>query len=280
MRNPLPEFMVIGAQKSGTSWLAQWLASSPDVYMPPEGELMYFDNAKRHDELGIDGYRSRFSEAAPGQRIGERTASYLWVSGHRNEWGAPDTFRQGVPERVSSALGNDVRLVAVLRNPIDRAISAFLHHRRRGRITSASRLADEWTKRGLVHMGFYGSHLDRWQALYPPQNFLIMLYENLFSDDQELRRVSEFLSIEPPAAGPASSEFIHRGIGFMRDEHGAFEADGRKIADPSDIELLRQHYQPEVARLGDTWNVDVQAWQQDFPQIEMKREPGPRKSAG
>ena len=264
MRNRLPDFMVIGAQKSGTSWLAQWLASSPDVFMPSEGELMFFDSKKNYSELGLKQYQQYFAGASGSQRIGERTANYIWVSGAYPEWGAPDSFRQGTPERVHQALGDDMQFVAVLRNPIDRAISGFLHHRRRKRIGPNARMRDEWAKRGVAHMGLYCEHLDRWREVYPRENFLLMTYDGLFSGQEELNRLARFLGIRVPKSSVTNTDVVHQGIGFTRDESGVYDSDGKKLANRNDLDGLRRLFADDVARLARDWSLDIAPWRADF----------------
>jgi len=262
--NPLPDFMLIGAQKSGTSWLAEWLSRSPDVFMPPDGELMFFDTKNNHTGSNLDQYRQYFSGAEDHQRVGERTANYLWVSESFPEWGPPDPFRQGTPERVHEALGEEMQFIAVLRNPINRAISGFLHHRRRGRIRSNARLRNEWGKRGVAHMGLYASHLNRWRDAYPKERILVVTYERLFKDDVELKRIADFLAIREPGKPVSSSDVLHKGTGFERTEAGVFDPNGFKIANRSDIERVRELYADEVSYLKEQWSLDISPWADDF----------------
>src|SRR5688572_26171231 len=74
-----PNFLVIGAQKSGTTWLAEMLRQHPDVYTSPKKELHYFD-LKANYALGIDWYRQQFAGETGQRAIGECTPNYLWVS--------------------------------------------------------------------------------------------------------------------------------------------------------------------------------------------------------
>lgn len=265
MHGRLPDFMVIGAQKSGTTWLSHWLSSSPDVYMPTNGELMFFDKKENYFELGLRRYLECFSAADKNQRVGERTANYLWVSGAFPEWGAPDRFRQSMPERIHHALGDDMQFIAVLRNPIDRAMSGFLHHLRRKRVGLNATLRSEWLKWGIAHMGLYSVHLDRWLDAYPRENFFIMTYEGLFSGQGDLNRLAKFLGIRVPEETVTHRDVLHEGIGFTRCESGVYGSGGTKFADENDIGCLRWLFSDDVARLSRDWAVDVSPWRDDFP---------------
>src|SRR5690348_7876706 len=113
---PLPTFLIIGAQKSATRWLRYNLGLHPDVYAA-ETEIQFFNDGKRFNELGTDWYRAQFAPAGDATYVGEATPGYMFWR-HR-----PAV----VSDRIHSVVP-DVRLIAILRNPIDRAHSAMLHH--------------------------------------------------------------------------------------------------------------------------------------------------------
>jgi hypothetical protein len=120
----LPTFILVGAEKAGTSWLSRNLARHPDVFMAP-GEIHFFD-VDSNFRRGIDWYAGHFSNSGACTAIGEKSPGYL------------NLFRAGkwqahVPKRVRATLP-DVRLIFVLRDPVRRAISAARHHMFRRRI--------------------------------------------------------------------------------------------------------------------------------------------------
>jgi hypothetical protein len=105
----LPDFVIIGATKSATTWLSSNLSAHPRVFLPSP-ELHYFS---RHYDKGEEWYRSHFADARDGQLIGEKSASYL-----------PDAQ---TPHRLHRLLPK-ARLIAQLRNPIERAYSDYCMH--------------------------------------------------------------------------------------------------------------------------------------------------------
>lgn len=259
----LPNFLVIGAQKSATTWLHEFLGSRNDVYVPTtRKELMFFDNEVRFSEIGIEGYERFFAGAAGHAAIGEVTPGYLWTSGRYPQWGGTTPFRQGVPRRVRDLLGSDIRLVAVLRNPIDRALSAFMHHRKKMRIEETAALRGHFLSRGIVHIGFYAAHLEHWASCFPRSNFHVSTYEALFADRTARDEILHFVGSRDLERGEFSKKMVHRGLGFIRNEKGAFDASGRQIASIDDIEVLREAYRADVAELR-SW-VDVSPWDGDF----------------
>jgi Sulfotransferase domain len=109
----LPTFLVIGAQKSATTSLVHYLGGHPDVFALTE-EVHFFD---RFHDRGVDWYRQHFAGAERALAVGESTPNYMY-------------FRDA-PRRMA-ALVPDARLIAMLRNPIDRAYSHYWHNRTRG----------------------------------------------------------------------------------------------------------------------------------------------------
>ena len=151
---PLPTFIIIGAQKSATRWLRQNLGRHPDIFVPAR-ELKYFNHPKRVDVLGTAWYRAQFDRWAGEAITGEATPGYMML-GHR-----PAV----VAERIQATVP-EVRLIALLRNPVDRAYSAFLHHQRAERIHPRARLLDtvrrcrpedDWM--GIIAGGWYAASL-------------------------------------------------------------------------------------------------------------------------
>jgi hypothetical protein len=113
----LPDFLIIGAMKAGTTSLARYFMAHPQVFMAAGKEVHYFD---RHFERGMQWYAEHFSESTTHRAIGEATPNYL--------------YSKEVIRRMASTIPN-AKLIAILRNPVDRAYSHYWHERARGRET-------------------------------------------------------------------------------------------------------------------------------------------------
>src|SRR5207249_6307749 len=113
---PLPTFLIIGAQKGATRWLRFNLGLHPDVYAAPT-ELSFFNNRTRFVDLGVSWYRKEFEGWTGEPVVGEATPGYMFW---RHQ---PRVCCERIREVVPA-----VRLIAILRNPIDRAQSAMIHH--------------------------------------------------------------------------------------------------------------------------------------------------------
>lgn len=112
---PLPDFVIVGAARAGSTALHDYLSAHPEVYLPPRKELHFFDN---NFDRGVDWYRHHFREATDEVAVGEASPSYMY---------RPETL-----DRLASVLP-DARLVAILRHPVDRAYSHYWMNRGQGR---------------------------------------------------------------------------------------------------------------------------------------------------
>jgi hypothetical protein len=179
---PLPTFLIIGAQKSATRWLRVNLGAHPEIYTAPR-ELHFWNLAERvNAQNGLDWYRAKFAGWHGEPIVGEATPGYM-IWRH-----APAKIAFRLVTRVP-----DMRLIAILRNPIDRAYSAMNHHMRRNRVPPGSRLVDLLYERQpaardrlcLVAGGWY------WRSLLPfrnafRENLLVLRYEDIARDPEGL----------------------------------------------------------------------------------------------
>lgn len=206
-RRPLPDFLIIGAQKSGTTSLYHYLTQFSDIRSASQKELFYFDF---HYGRGEQWYRSQFPvmDADRTWITGEATPSYL--------------SHPAVPERVA-ALVPEAHLVALLRHPVERAYSHFHHSRARGTESlddferaldlEAERVAEAWALverhgprrrdvdvNAYVGRSTYSPQLRRWLELFPASSLLLLTAEELFADPaQAVARVREHLGLAPSA---------------------------------------------------------------------------------
>jgi hypothetical protein len=205
----LPEALIIGAPKSGTTSLAGWLSSHPQIYVHPRKELHFFDN-RWH--WGADWYRCqfpRFRPDSPSVRRLEATPNYLQLG--------------EVPERVR-ALMPRARLIVMLRDPLQRAISWCQHIIRQEGVarTPAELLEEEmsqleacggqpWRSDGSWHPNngltgsLYGSQLARWRSCFPDHQILVLQMERTILEPAGTwQRISDFLQINTEASPPAA----------------------------------------------------------------------------
>jgi hypothetical protein len=203
---PLPNFLVIGAPKAGTTSLYQYLCRHPQVFMSPVKEPSYFlPNA---GESPVDPRpsgmfartRDEYLELFEGVRgevaIGEATPSYL------HSEGAAVAIREAIPR---------AKLIAILRNPLERAYSGYSMRIAQGTetLTFAEAVASELDgvpttdgrRRKYLQPGFYGRHLTRYRELFDAGQLRVYLFEELSTQPDVLwRDLCAFLDVEPVAA--------------------------------------------------------------------------------
>lgn len=220
-----PGFLVIGAQKCGTSWLHRHLSAHPDLWMPPGKELEFFSYTRHLRASGLDAYRAAFAPA--GQRLaGEATASYFWT-GSDDPWcRLPAGFEPDVPASVRRHLGPGLKLIVSLRDPVQRALSAWAHYVMHGEIPPELDFRAAASYGGIVDMGFYGRHLARWRAHFPARQFLVLSLERhiVAEPAATLRRCFDFLGVRDISLNnEMMAEPVFAGPRRRKDEHGGIE---------------------------------------------------------
>jgi len=191
----LPTFLVIGAAKSGTTSLYHYLRQHPEVFMPEVKEPRFFayvddppemvgpgdevSNEKAGAVYTWENYCALFSEAEGANAIGEASVNYL--------------YSETAPHRISECL-SDVQLIAVLRNPIERAYSHYLHLLRSGREPyrdfRAALDAEETRRREgwewswhYTEMGFYSKQLSRYFEHFDREQVSVYLFDDFKEDN-------------------------------------------------------------------------------------------------
>jgi hypothetical protein len=190
----LPTFLVVGAMRAGTTSLSRLLGSHPDVYMPPRKEIHFFDRRWRR---GTDWYRRWFAEARGRRAVGESTPSYMYLPE------VPPRMAQVVPQ---------ARLVAILRDPVDRAYSHYWHEQQLGHEdlsflaairSEPDRLGGDPSDRGrhaYLDRGRYLSQLQRLHRFFPPERLLVLIFEDFRADPRgTFTTLCRFLDIDEAA---------------------------------------------------------------------------------
>ena len=206
----LPDFLIIGAQKSGTTWLADQLSLHPGIFMAPD-EIHYFDKAQNYSR-GVSWYAKHFEDAAPGQLVAEKTPDYLWANGDGAEGHLPD-----VHLKLYQALPG-ARLIVVLRNPVERALSALTHLVRTRRIAPPGNVDELLLGKkhnrirghGVISKGLYYRQLMAYARLFNRSQMLVLIFEEDIARAPEagLSQVCRFLGV--PQIAPHTSEAVHQ----------------------------------------------------------------------
>ncbi|MET7709572.1 sulfotransferase [Micromonospora sp. NPDC005413] len=238
---PLPDFLVIGGQRCGTTSLYHHLAAHPRVRVATGKELQYFSV---HHGRGTRWYRGHFPRLAPDERTFEASPYYL--------------FHPSVPSRVAATLP-EARFVALLRDPVQRAYSHYLHTRSYGaeplsfadaldaeedRLARAMRGGPDTRaahsalrNHSYAARGRYAEQLERWFAHVPRERIHVTRTEDLNVDPAGT--YGEILSfLDLPAFTPEA---------FTR--HTRRVDDGTSQLTPDLRDRLTEHFKPHNARL-------------------------------
>jgi len=207
-RRSLPDFIIIGAQKSGTSSLFAYLSQHPQLLPSFKKEVHFFDGGLSPEidnyEKGEAWYRAHF----PLRKE---------VKGHLKTFEASPLyiFNPLTPKRIFEFLP-EVKLIAILRNPTERAISHYFHEKRKGRETLRIHDALQEEEKRLASIaknqdykneafksysykgrGLYEHQIKRYFDYFPMNQILVFNSEKLFiNPDNALRQVFEFVGVD------------------------------------------------------------------------------------
>jgi hypothetical protein len=202
MTRRLPNFLFIGADKAGSTWLFNALRQHPDCFVPACKDIYFFD---RYYDRGLEWYAS-FFDAAPDDAVavGELSHDYL--------------YSDAAAERIARDLPG-VKLVVFLRDPVSRAFSEYLYLVRSG-LTRDLGVRAAFTKDGkAIEHSRYARHLPRYLERFPEGQIGIFYYDLLEQQPTELaRRVFAFLGMQPLAG----VDYDARVLGAARPRSRAF----------------------------------------------------------
>ena len=267
----LPNFLIIGAQKAGTSWLNQKLCQHPRIFLPKTKDQAFFCWCDKPDALTLEQYREGFEPGPDEIAVGEATAAYFWT-GSGSHWDIkPDGYCADIPKRVADTLGRGTRLILSLRDPVDRTVSAYLHHIAMGDLDPGVSLLDAGDFSGLIDIGFYAAHLRNWLRYFPLEQFLVLGYEQDIAKyhRETLRRVFGFLGVDPDWQVKDPEQVVFEGRARIWRDGGVWvpvneyptvpaheqrQIEGHpycRLVDSSTIAKLRKIYANDQAELQD-----------------------------
>jgi hypothetical protein len=258
----LPNFLIVGAGKAGTTSLYQYLKQHPEVYMSPVKEPKFFafeggkpdfqgpgdrERINRQSVIEIGQYEALFEGVRGEKAIGEASPTYL----HSPQ--APARIKHHAPE---------VRLIAVLRNPVERAYSSYMQRVRDGREPlgflealqeEERRLRDNWAPGwGYKRLGFYHAHLKRYYELFGRERIKVFLFEDLSKDPVGVSQdIFRFLGVDDAFEPDTSLRHNASGIPRSRALH-------ELVKRPNVVKSFLKPLLPEGARK--RLSVNVQNW--------------------
>lgn len=229
-----PDFLIIGAMKAGTTSLYEYISQHPQVLPSNQKEIHFFVH---HFEKGLDWYLSHFPPITKEKKI---------ITGEAS----PGYFCNSIQEKVKSTFPN-VKLIAILRNPVDRAVSHYHHNVKYGiemrsfeeainaeirvieNISDVSDLGEtsNWcNEQGYLLTGLYVYFLKKWMSVFPREQFLIVRSEDMYEKPVlSMNKVFDFLTLPEYKLKDCKA--------YLKGSYSALDKSWRKTL----LEIFRSH---------------------------------------
>ena len=234
-----PDFLGIGAQKAGTTWIHKNLSKHPDLYLPPEKEIHYWDI--QYKEMGIDWYESLFARGDVHQVKGEITPSY-------------SILHNKAIEKVYE-YHPDMRLFFCMRNPIDRAWSSALMALKRAEMTfdeaSDQWFIDHFNSQGSLRRGDYMRTIENWLNVFDHENLMLVFFDDILENPRNvLQNISDHIGVNPDFYDEIPEDELATPV---------------HVNDNQDIRpelrtVLEDLYIPKIDALSEMLNFDLSHW--------------------
>ena len=191
----LPNFLIIGAQRSGTTTLHRILGRHCDVFTTPVKEIYYFVDANYYK--GINWYEKQFSNWNGEAAIGESSPDYM--------------ISERAAQRIKKSL-TDVKLLMIVRNPVERVYSAYWNNRLN--LVAPYTRFEAAIQRDPLHLerGFYYRHIQRFLKVFEKEDLLVLLYDDLKDYPTSLfKKCFSFLGVDDSYEDLEFDQVFNRG---------------------------------------------------------------------
>lgn len=259
----LPDFIIVGAMKSGTSFLINYLSEHPYIKIPEyQKEIHFFDN---HFYDGINWYKSYFPTKISKQ-FNKKFKKINFITGEKSPY---YIFHPLAPQRIHSLLPK-VKIIILLRNPVKRAYSHYNHSVRNNRenltfeeaiekeperlkgekdkiIKNRKYRSKKYTYYSYLTRGIYIKQIKNWYKYFPKEHILVIKSEEMYRNSQEvMNKVYEFLGLPKMKHEQFQKVFSH--------EYTKMDEKTNKY--------LKEYFKPYNQQLYDYLNVDYN-WEEE-----------------
>ncbi|QDZ10715.1 sulfotransferase family protein [Devosia ginsengisoli] len=184
----VPDFLIVGSMKAGTTTLYRDLVQHPDIFLPQEKEPETLVRFGEDDRAILEDYRSLMRPAATGQICGEASTAYTKRPDH-----------EGVAERALRICGAKLKIIYLTREPISRIVSQYRHELALGLVQEPLNQAVLANGRYVAYSR-YDWQLAPWLAALGPDNVLVLRFEDYVARRAEtVGRICQFLGVSAPA---------------------------------------------------------------------------------
>ncbi len=275
-----PNLLLIGAQKSGTTSIANALDAHDQIFLPKEKELHFFSRPSRSDD-DLKAYKARFPDRAGVKYWMDATPGYMWTrTAYGTALGEASPMRHDIPEAIRTTLAEDLRILAIMRHPVKRAVSAFFHHFRMGRLKTSDRIRDMGHRQGIIDLGFYSEHLGAYRDVFPEKEIKALFFEDYLMDTERVHKdLFLWLGLEPTtqvkeASGTNEGMKLDYSGGHISVRDGMKQINklaGRprykkmKLIEPpiveqADLDFLSDVYADELEKMAQLYEITNRIW--------------------
>ncbi len=200
-----PNFLVVGVQKAGTTYLCGRLAQHKDIYFSEPKELLFFQKKDISQDDFRNYLKDYFDKVKSEKYIGEGSVIYA-------QW--PNAL-----ENIKKFLGDDVKIIICLRQPTDRALSFYLHNYKKGRFDGSEdilKAGENDIRLSPVKSSMYAKYIEKWITAYG-DNVSFQLFDDLLESPTEfVREATDFLGLDPMEK--VSEKAVNKGFSLVWKE--------------------------------------------------------------
>ncbi|NOG53618.1 MAG: hypothetical protein HND57_04715 [Planctomycetes bacterium] len=253
----LPDFLVIGAMKAGTTTLYRDLLTCPDIFFPADKEPEALATDAVLSDSGTADYAALFHHAAPTQRCGEASTAYTKL---------PDVT--GVTERAKQLLGPDLKVIYIVRHPIERTISHHYHEASAGRAEFDINTAVRNHPR-LVDYSRYALQITPWLETFGLAQVHVICFEQYVKNRTDIvNRTLGFLGAATPAAridsgtvyNKSEGKPVDRGMMARLIQSGLYRTLVRPLLPIGIKDRMRTKLLPQAPPRPDPPTAETKAW--------------------
>ena len=282
-----PDFLIIGAQKAGTTWMWRMLDRHPGTTLPRKKELHFFGSSELYGE-GLDGYLQNFQAADADHVTGEASTTYLSdrvaiFYNEENRLEYDDSLPS--PAQLAAASFPDAKIIVSLRDPVTRAISAYRHFMRRGTLSVSRGLVGtiaEHPRLRILELGDYAKHLKPWFDTFPREQILVLIFEEdiIAEPAGGITKLYEFLGLDTAFSPLGQEEKVNKSWNWTQTVANYYAGPFRRFVQrgpvaaflarhdwlreravtPADLEYLRDHYLPTRDIVEDMLQRELSVW--------------------
>ena len=272
---PLPNFLILGASRSGSSTLHAWFSQHPDIFMSEPKELWFFNRDDQY-RRGLDHYRAMYGGWNEEQILGECTPVYLYrnllyYDRSKLYWAK----RDGAIARIARDLP-DAKFLISLRHPLDRFVSQYRKNSRRGKLGVGPTLDAHARKAGADGMS-YRADLENVRNLLGLERVRFIIFEEwTVHPHAMLSEVCQFLGTDPCYDFDTSRNVVRTGdegrfLKRVAERLGQTGA-SRRITETLDAGLrcdLLEALLPDIAFVESLLGRSIPAWSRDACQAKI-----------